>query len=177
MQGLGNTRGAVRTARLALPGSCACVPAHQLFSAPWVQPPQGPGPRLPTGGAAAPHLRWAAARSFRQVRSPLTAAWCNGRAPSSVSSVAAWPSRSSHSTSTGWAKRAARCSGETPEASWSYRGTGKVGNGWPGWTHPAGQNLCGQSQPGVHTARDPTCWKLLLPPLPLPLQGQRDPFF
>ena len=76
------------------------------------------------GSAAAPHLRWAAVRSFRQVRSPLTAAWCSGKAPSRVSSVAAWPSWSSHSTSAGCPKRAARCSGETPDASWSYGDAG-----------------------------------------------------
>lgn len=74
------------------------------------------------------HLLWAAVKSFRQVRSPLTAAWCSGKAPSSVSSVAAWPSCSNHSTSAGCPNRAARCSGETPEASWSYQGTSKTLN-------------------------------------------------
>lgn len=80
-------------------------------------------PRWPvsTGRVLGSHLLWAAVRSFTQVRSPLTAAWCSGKAPSRVSSVAVWPSRSNHSTSAGWPNRAARCNGETPEASWSYR--------------------------------------------------------
>lgn len=72
------------------------------------------------------HLLWAAVRSFTQVRSPLTAAWCSGKAPSSVSSVAVWPSRSNHSTNAVWPNRAARCNGETPEASWSYRDTSRA---------------------------------------------------
>lgn len=165
MQGLGNTCGAVGTARLAHPcvlSQCACPPA---VLCPGCSLTRGQAPRLPTGGAPAPHLRWAAARSFRQVRSPLTAAWCSGRAPSSVSSVAAWPSRSSHSTSTGWAKRAARCSGETPESSWSYRAQARWGMGGRSGLTPLGRTH-GQSQPGVHPAREPACWKFLLPPLP-----------
>lgn len=97
-------------------------PPHRPPACPLSQQsvPSAQPPRQPTGGARAPHLPWAAARSFRQVRSPLTAAWCRGRAPSRVSRAAAWPSRSSHCTSRGCPKRAARCSGETPELSWSY---------------------------------------------------------
>lgn len=109
----------------------------------------------PAGGALAAHLPWAAARSFRQVRSPLTAAWCRGRAPSRVSRVAAWPSRSSHCTSRGCPKRAARCSGETPESSWSY--WAKKGR----WSSVAGWNPSRQGSPSAQDpATLPTCSSL-----------------
>lgn len=94
-----------------------------FFASPLGGLPQGPAT---TGKALGSHLPWAAARSFRQVRSPLTAAWCSGKAPSSVSSVAAWPSRSNHSTRAGCPNRAARCNGETPVASWSCGDTSRT---------------------------------------------------
>lgn len=107
------------------------TPAYSLALESQVPPQRSPAcasplcglPRWPvsTGRVLGSHLLWAAVRSFIQVRSPLTAAWCSGKAPSRVSSVAVWPSRSNHSTSAGWPNRAARCNGETPEASWSYR--------------------------------------------------------
>lgn len=109
-------------------------------------PPHRPPPPATMGKVLGSHLLWAAVRSFRQVRSPLTAAWCSGKAPSSVSSVAAWPSRSNHSTSAGCPNRAARCSGETPEASWSYRGAIRTLSPCRSPCSLAGQHQHGQKQ-------------------------------